>query len=162
MAEQQQFLQTWEQEFEKTMKVLKAYPEGKGNLKPHAKCPDANELAWRIVHEESFFAEIAASGKVEFGEPPPSPGGIPAIIDHYAKHHPGNVEKVRKISEADFRSTMKFPSGPDTMADLRRADVLWLMLHDSIHHRGQFSIFLRMADGKVPSIYGPSGDEPWR
>jgi hypothetical protein len=25
----------------------------------------------------------------------------------------------------------------------------------------QFSIYLRMADGKVPSIYGPSADEPW-
>ena len=44
---------------------------------------------------------------------------------------------------------------------VRRADILWLTLHDMIHHRGQFSIYLRMAGGKVPSIYGPSGDEPW-
>ena len=29
---------------------------------------------------------------------------------------------------------------------------------DQIHHRGQFSIYLRMAGGKVPSIYGPSAD----
>jgi uncharacterized damage-inducible protein DinB len=36
------------------------------------------------------------------------------------------------------------------------------MLHDQIHHRGQFSVYLRMVGGKVPSIYGPSGDEPWR
>jgi uncharacterized damage-inducible protein DinB len=35
------------------------------------------------------------------------------------------------------------------------------MLCDQIHHRGQFSVYLRMADGKVPSIYGPSLDEPW-
>jgi hypothetical protein len=26
---------------------------------------------------------------------------------------------------------------------------------------GQFSICLRVADGKVPSIYGPTADEPW-
>ena len=30
-----------------------------------------------------------------------------------------------------------------------------------IHHRGQFSVYLRMAGGKVPAIYGPSHDEPW-
>jgi uncharacterized damage-inducible protein DinB len=47
------------------------------------------------------------------------------------------------------------------MAEVRRADMLWLMLNDSIHHRGQFSIYLRLVGAKVPSIYGPSGDEPW-
>ena len=49
----------------------------------------------------------------------------------------------------------------NVMGELRRMDVLWFLLHDSIHHRGQFSIYLRMVDGKVPSIYGPSADEPW-
>jgi uncharacterized damage-inducible protein DinB len=41
------------------------------------------------------------------------------------------------------------------------SDILWIMLMDSIHHRGQLSVYVRMAGGKVPSIYGPSADEPW-
>ena len=36
-----------------------------------------------------------------------------------------------------------------------------MMLWDQIHHRGQLSVYLRMAGGSVPSIYGPSADEPW-
>jgi len=36
-----------------------------------------------------------------------------------------------------------------------------MILCDQIHHRGRFSIYLHMADGKVPSIYGPTADEPW-
>ena len=59
------------------------------------------------------------------------------------------------------RVTVKFFVAPKQMADLRKMDVLWFMLMDCVHHRGQFSVYLRMADGKVPSIYGPSGDEPW-
>jgi uncharacterized damage-inducible protein DinB len=47
------------------------------------------------------------------------------------------------------------------MADVRVIDILWFMLMDSIHHRGQLSVYVRMTGGKVPSIYGPSGDEPW-
>jgi uncharacterized damage-inducible protein DinB len=39
--------------------------------------------------------------------------------------------------------------------------VAWMILSDQIHHRGQFSVYLRMAGGKVPSIYGPTADEPW-
>ena len=50
------------------------------------------------------------------------------------------------------------PAGLDVYT---RAEFLWFLIHDEIHHRGQFSIYLRMSGAKVPSIYGPSGDEPW-
>jgi uncharacterized damage-inducible protein DinB len=56
---------------------------------------------------------------------------------------------------------VKFVTGPKQMSDLRRLDVLWFLLNDHIHHRGQFSVYLRMAGGQVPSIYGPSADEKW-
>ena len=47
------------------------------------------------------------------------------------------------------------------MADVPKMQFLWMLLSDQIHHRGQLSVYLRMADAKVPSIYGPSLDEPW-
>jgi uncharacterized damage-inducible protein DinB len=47
------------------------------------------------------------------------------------------------------------------MGEISRINWVWFLLHDQIHHRGQLSVYLRMADGKVPAIYGPSGDEPW-
>jgi len=39
-------------------------------------------------------------------------------------------------------------------------EVLWAELHDQIHHRGQFSVYLRLAGARVPSNYGPTADEP--
>ena len=36
----------------------------------------------------------------------------------------------------------------------------WLGLFDALHHRGQLSVYLRHMGGKVPSIYGPSADDP--
>ena len=48
------------------------------------------------------------------------------------------------------------------MGDIPNIQFLWFILHDHIHHRGQFTVYQRMAGGKVPSIYGPSADEPWR
>lgn len=50
---------------------------------------------------------------------------------------------------------------PKQMGDVRRGDLLQMMVMDNVHHRGQFSVYLRMAGGKVPSIYGPTADEPW-
>ena len=45
--------------------------------------------------------------------------------------------------------------------DMRTGSMLWMMLSDTIHHRGQLSVYLRIASGKAPSIYGPSADELW-
>jgi uncharacterized damage-inducible protein DinB len=47
------------------------------------------------------------------------------------------------------------------MGDVRRLDFLWQILMDMVHHRGQFTVYSRIAGAKVPSIYGPSADEPW-
>ena len=57
--------------------------------------------------------------------------------------------------------TVQFFTAPKTVGDIPTMQFLWMLLFDQIHHRGQFSIYLRMADGKVPSIYGPTADEPW-
>jgi uncharacterized damage-inducible protein DinB len=37
--------------------------------------------------------------------------------------------------------------------------MLWGLLFDAVHHRGQLSAYIRPMGGKVPSIYGPSGDD---
>jgi uncharacterized damage-inducible protein DinB len=39
-------------------------------------------------------------------------------------------------------------------------DMLFGILFDAIHHRGQLSTYLRPMGAKVPSIYGPSADDP--
>lgn len=56
---------------------------------------------------------------------------------------------------------MKFFVGPKTMGDVPRLDFARFLVNEQIHHRGQFSVYLRMTGAKVPSIYGPSQDEPW-
>ncbi len=161
MSEREQFIQKMEREFQTTLKVLKAYPADKKDLKPHAKCPTALELAWRIAMEVKLFVNGAMTGTFDFMTPRPAPATMQEVIATYEKDVQESVGKLKKMPDADFEKMVPFMVAPKTMGDVRSGDVLWLMLNDSIHHRGQFSIYLRMADGKVPSIYGPSGDEPW-
>ena len=51
--------------------------------------------------------------------------------------------------------------GSKQEGDIRVGDLLLDMLNMTIHHRGQLSVYLRIAGAKVPSIYGPSADELW-
>ncbi len=77
------------------------------------------------------------------------------------KAHTDYRAVVESFSDAQLMENVKFFSAPKTMGDYQRIGFMWFLLSDQIHHRGQFSIYSRMADGKVPSIYGPSADEPW-
>jgi uncharacterized damage-inducible protein DinB len=162
MSEKDAFLNAWDRETATTMKVLRAYPTGKEGLKPHDTCRSAKDLAWTFV-----FEGVAGAGAVQ-GELKFPPTNMPAMPSTW-QGMVGEVEKalkvigdkVRKVDESQLNTTIKFMTGPKQQGDMRRLDVLWFLLNDQIHHRGQFSVYLRMAGGKVPSIYGPSADEKW-
>ena len=52
------------------------------------------------------------------------------------------------------------PHAEETFAKCGPAPMLFGFLFDAIHHRGQLSSYLRPMGAKVPSIYGPSADDP--
>jgi uncharacterized damage-inducible protein DinB len=160
MTEKDQFLSTMAREYPTTMRVLKAYPADKSDLKPHAKSKSARELAWMFVTEQKA-CEMALDGALELGKMPKPPATLPEVIASYEKAHAEFVDRLKETPEADLNKTVKFMTGPKQMGDMRKMDILWFMLMDCVHHRGQMSVYLRLADAKVPSIYGPSADEPW-
>jgi uncharacterized damage-inducible protein DinB len=160
----EQYLDIYEREHATTMKVLRAYPADRLDLRPHAACKTARELAWVFVIERGLGTMVfndAFAGGVPPGEPPAAPASWEALLGALEQAHRDFADLIRATPDEKLGETVKFFTAPKTLGDIRRLDFLWFLLHDQIHHRGQFSIYLRMADGKVPSIYGPSADEPW-
>jgi uncharacterized damage-inducible protein DinB len=161
MTEKEMFLAMFEREYGTTLRVLNAYPGAKADFKPHERSMSAKELAWLFVLEQQVVVDGALAGAIDFSKMAPAPPTMRDVIAAYERIQPATVVKLNQAPEAALNKTVKFPVAPKTMGDLRVMDVLWGMLHDQIHHRGQLSVYLRMAGGKVPSIYGPSADEPW-
>ena len=161
----ERFLRVYEQEHATTMRVLRAYPADRLDLRPHPKAKTARELAWVFVLERGLGAHVwndaFAQGMPSGAAPPEPPESWDEILAALEKAHREFGELVRNAPDEELHRTAKFFTGPGQMGDVPRLDFAWFLLHDQIHHRGQFSVYLRMADGKVPSIYGPSGDEPW-
>jgi uncharacterized damage-inducible protein DinB len=158
-----EFLKIYEAEHEKTLRVLRAFPKEKADLRPHPRSKTARELAWIFVVEQGAVEKSLTTG-FDFSKPmqsPPPPETFEAIVDAFQKGH-GHIRGLISVQRDDeLCETMQFPVGPGKLGDWKKIEFLRQMLHDQIHHRGQFSVYLRMADGKVPSIYGPSADEPW-
>ena len=161
MSEKEMFISTWEREFPTTLKVLKQLPADKANFKPPGeKTRSAKELAEVFVGELGIV-DMVVKGKIDFSGGMPKFATYKDAINALESTGVAMLKKVKGMTESDWNSKITAPVGPGKMGEVRRADMLWMMIMDSIHHRGQFSIYLRMVGAKVPSIYGPSGDEPW-
>jgi uncharacterized damage-inducible protein DinB len=155
------FLQHWEREHAVTLNVLKHFPADKQDLKPAEKCKSAKDLAFVFVAEYEFIGKGAVAGAVDFTKKLEAPATIGEVIKQIEAIKEPFMTAVKGMSDADWNGNMAFMVGPGKMGEVRRAEILWMMLMDMVHHRGQFSIYNRIAGGKVPSIYGPSADEPW-
>jgi uncharacterized damage-inducible protein DinB len=159
MSKKEEFLKFYKAEYPITIRVLKAYPEGKGDCRPNPKSKTAKELALLFPNEAQTLIDVIAKGEMTWNP-------------EFYKQEFGSWEKLMEVvedgfkkletaleaaSEEDYEKLMKGFTGNE----VPRVEILWGFLCDQIHHRGQFSIYLRLVDAKVPSIYGPTADEPW-
>jgi len=163
-SSKEQFLNAYEREHATTMRVLRAFPAEQMEFRPHPRAKSARELAWVFVAERGLgrmiFENAFASGMPP-GEMPKAPDDWATILAAVESAHTEFGEMVRAMPDEQLTEQVKFFTAPRTLGDYSRIEVAWFLLHDEIHHRGQFSVYLRMAGGKVPSIYGPTADEPW-
>lgn len=160
----QEFLDTLKREHETTRKVVEAFPADQPDFKPHPRSNSAKQLVWTFAVEESLMLkalhnQLNVEGGGGFAKAPET---YPEVVDAFKRVHADMVAALESARDEDFAGTVRFFTGPKTLGDYPKAEFLWFMLCDQIHHRGQLSVYVRMAGGKVPSIYGPSADEPWR
>jgi len=155
MIPKEDMLKILKKETATTLKVLRAYPTNQNDFKPHERSSDARKLTSTFVFEMYLF------GMHLFGEPLDrsrfqnyKPESVQAVADDFEKESSTVIHRIETMNEEDLKKTVNF-AGHDFVAD----EFAMMMIHDQIHHRGQLSVYVRMAGGKVPSIYGPSADD---
>jgi len=155
------YIAAFEREYEITLRVLKAYPASQAKLRFADRSQTASEIAWTLVISQAVIEPILKEPSLSQQAPPPVPGDWHQLVAAFEKAHADATKALGKLTDGVFQSPITMPVGPKLTAPVRRADALWMMLFDTVHHRGQFSVYLRASGAKVPSIYGGSGDEPW-
>ena len=159
-------LPEFDQEMSNTRKALERVPDDKFAWKPHEKSGTlgwlANHLAnlpsWTIftINQDSLDLEPAdgESFKWEGKE------SREELLEVFDQNVAAARDAIAGASDQDLFKPWSLLKGGVTLMTLPKIAVLrGFMMNHLIHHRGQFTVYLRLNDIPVPSIYGPSADE---
>jgi uncharacterized damage-inducible protein DinB len=140
------------------VKVLKAVPPDRADYRPHPRSTSAGDLVWLLAHELSDACEVIDRGEINF-VPKPAPA-VPESIAAYERNADELDRRLSTLDDAKWDSKARFLVDGNPAWEATLGNMLFGFLFDAIHHRGQLSSYLRPMGAKVPSIYGPSGDDP--
>ncbi len=150
-----------DQEAQTTRRVLERVPEGKYSWRPHPKSFSLGQLALHIASAQGNVAALAAMDTVEapvFSQAEAK--SRQEVLDAFSKSIDSAKETLGKMDDARLTSTWTLTRNGETIMSIPRIGfVRSVLLNHVYHHRGQLSVYLRMLDVPVPSIYGPSADE---
>ena len=150
-----------EQESKTTRRVLERVPEDKLSWRPHPKSMSLGTLALHVAvipgRLGDFFSEPARQVP-QFT--PPEATSRQEILDAHDASRDAAVRRLTSWTDDDLAAEFKMMHGDRTVFALPRMDaVRSIMFNHLYHHRGQLSVYLRLLDVPVPSIYGPSADD---
>ena len=155
-------LMEFEQEAATTRNVLERVPGNRLGWKPHEKSMSLGQLALHVANTPGEVGALALLDEVEipeFGEIP-TVESTQALMAAYGESLKKGREVLDSLDDARATSMWKaMKNGQELMTVPRIAFLRSVMLNHWYHHRGQLSVYLRLLDVPVPSIYGPSADE---
>jgi uncharacterized damage-inducible protein DinB len=162
MAIKDALLPEFDHEMAVTRKVLARVPDGKFGWKPHDKSMTIGRLATHLAQIPGWMKETLVKDGIDIGgefkaEELTTRDEVLATFDKM-------VATARPLldgaTDAQFMAPWTLKHNGQELFTMPKIAVVraWVFSH-AIHHRGQMSVYLRLNDVPVPSIYGPSADE---
>ena len=154
-------LQEFENEAGTTRRVLERIPADKLAWKPHPKSMSLGVLGLHVAASPGVICGWANEDVTQFkGEPSPTPTSTEQILAAHDASVKTSMEILTKLGDEGLKGMWSAKAGDNTLMTMPKAALVRaIVMNHWIHHRGQLSVYLRLLDVPVPSIYGPSADE---
>jgi uncharacterized damage-inducible protein DinB len=163
MAIADRLLPEFEQEMTVTRRVIERVPNDTPDWKPHPKSFSLAHLAQLVSWMPGWIAQTLTETSLDLTK-----GGGYSVekTDTLLAAFDENVRAaraaIRKSKDEDYDVKWSLMMGDKVLFTQPRGDVVRQHISHLSHHRGQLTVYLRMLDVPVPSIYGPTADEPWQ
>jgi len=144
-----------------TRKMLERLPENSLAWKPHEKSRTLGEIGAHIANLPGLF--IASLDQDEFDRHnyESVTDTVLDILETFDKNIYRALEVMKTLSDERLLTPWRYKYGQQVIFEMPRLVVVrTTALNHLIHHRGQLSVYLRLLNVPLPSVYGPTADEP--
>jgi uncharacterized damage-inducible protein DinB len=162
MAIKDALLPEFDHEMQVTRKVLARVPDGKFGWKPHDKSMTLGRLATHLAQIPGWMKETLTQDGIDMGgdfkmEEATTRDQVLAMFDRMVGVARPLLEAA---TDAQFMAPWTLKHKGQEVSTMPKIAVVraWVFSH-TVHHRGQMTVYLRLNDVPVPSVYGPSADE---
>ena len=166
MSIAQSLLPEFDHEMANTRKAIERVPDGKFSWKPHTRSNDMGWLANHLSNLPLWLTVTLSSQELDMNPPGGSNITLPKgsnqaeVLANFDKAVADARAALEKVSDADLMKPWTFLNAGTTIFTMPRVAVVRsFVMNHIIHHRGQLTVYLRLNDLPVPSLYGPSADE---
>lgn len=156
-------LPEFDQEMKATRRLLERVPSDKPDWKPHPKSFSLAHLAQLVSWMPGWIAQTLRETSLDL-----STGGGYSVekTDALLAGFDDSVRAARAAIAAskdkDYDVPWSLRMGERVLFTQPRGEVVRTHISHLSHHRGQLTVYLRMLDVPIPSIYGPTADESWQ
>ncbi|MEO8050590.1 MAG: DinB family protein [Acidobacteriota bacterium] len=162
MAIKDALLPEFDHEMATARKVIERVPVEKFGYKPHEKSMTMGQLASHIAEMPTWATTGITTDSLDLagGYKPFEPATSAELLREFDKNVAAARGAIGGVSDETLMESWSLKKGEITLMTMPKMAVLrTFVLNHIIHHRGQLSVYLRLNNIPVPSIYGPSADE---
>ena len=145
-----------------TRRVIERVPSEKGEWKPHAKSFSLGHLTQLVATMPGWLTRMVRDTEIDLAQGPGySYQTTASLVAQFDKLVREAREAIASAKDPEFRVPWSLKSGGHVLFTQPRWDAVRSTINHLVHHRGQLTVYLRLVDVPVPSIYGPTADEKW-
>jgi uncharacterized damage-inducible protein DinB len=155
-----EFLKELEAEAAASRRCLERIPEDLFTWKPHEKSMTMGYLALLVAEIPKWIQDIIEASEIDFATFKHfEPKTTAELVSHFDENLNGARNALQNVSDETLSESFFLKNQGQVLFSSPKKDNIGPSINHLVHHRGQLTIYMRLNDIPVPSIYGPSADE---
>ena len=155
-----EYLKEMEAETNATRKCLERIPETLFNWKPHEKSMTLGYLALLVAEIPQWITHMIEKSEIDFATFVHfKPANTAELVKHFDENIQGVKNALQHVSNKQIMEPFFLKNKGQTIFSSPKKENIGVSINHMVHHRGQLTVYMRLNDIAVPSIYGPSADD---
>ncbi len=154
------FLKEMEAEVPATRKCLERIPDPQSEWKPHEKSMALGSLALLVAEIPKWIAVMLKDYEIDYATfKHPKPANAKELVNYLDESTEAARKEFSAATEETFKKDFTLKYNGQVLLKTPIIDSISSTINHWVHHRGQLTVYMRLNDIAVPSIYGPSADD---